>query len=139
MTVDDGYVVRGSLVTVGRKSGLPRSVKLRIICLNDKYYVTALWSKNRHWYRNIANNPAVEILLGTCRIGGVAREISDEALRLRVLTIRRKRPENRPESYLSWALRRCYNVFFREHGSSHRRVFEITPRAALTGKESLTG
>ena len=76
------------LTTIGRRSGLPRSVELRLVYLDDRFYASSASIEKKHWCRNMIKNPAVEIKAGGERFACRARQVTDKKLRLRVLNLR---------------------------------------------------
>jgi deazaflavin-dependent oxidoreductase (nitroreductase family) len=73
MNLKDRAVFSGALTTIGRKSGLPRTVELRLVYTGGRFY--ASWSKlaGKHWCQNMIENPAVEI-----KVRGVSRAVRVE-------------------------------------------------------------
>lgn len=96
----------GELTTIGRRTGLPRSVELRLVYLDGRFYASSATIKKKHWCRNLIKNPAVEIKAGRERFDCEARQVTDEKLRAQVLGLRDSPP------------------------LSNRSVFEMTPVAA---------
>ena len=80
------------LTTIGRKTGLRRAVELRLVYLDGRFYASSSKIQNKHWCRNLLKNPAVEIKAGGGRFSCRARQITDETLRLRVITLRDSPP-----------------------------------------------
>jgi deazaflavin-dependent oxidoreductase (nitroreductase family) len=88
MKVADPSIFVGELTTVGRRSGLQRTVELRLIRLNGKFYATSNNVERKHWCRNMIANPAVTVTAGGERFACRARRVDDEELRRRVLKLR---------------------------------------------------
>jgi deazaflavin-dependent oxidoreductase (nitroreductase family) len=82
----------GELTTVGRKTGLPRTVEIRMVYLESKFYACSSNVQRKHWCRNMLKNPAVEVRAGKERFRCKARRVAEEQLRARVLTLRDSRP-----------------------------------------------
>lgn len=81
------------LITIGRKTGVPRTVELRFLYLNGNFYATSSKVRGKHWCQNLLKNPAVEITVKRERLPCTARQISDEALRKQILTLRDSPPQ----------------------------------------------
>lgn len=88
MKLRNESVFVGELTTIGRRTGLPRSVELRLVYLDGRFYASSASIEKKHWCRNLIKNPAVEIKAGGERFACQARQVTDEKLRLRVLTLR---------------------------------------------------
>ena len=78
----------GEITTVGRRTGLPRTVELRLVYLDGSFYASSARVENKHWCQNMLKNPAVEVKAGKDIFPCRARLVKDEAIRLRVLTVR---------------------------------------------------
>ncbi len=92
MNLRNESVFVGELTTVGRRTGLPRTVELRMVCLDGKFYAASSNVQGKHWCRNMLNNPAVEVSAGGGRFACRVRQIVDDRLRVRVLTLRDSPP-----------------------------------------------
>src|SRR5690348_10320088 len=92
MKVADPSIFVGELTTVGRRSGLQRTVELRLIRLTGKFYATSSNAERKHWCRNMIANPAVTVAAGGERFACRARRVDDEELRRRVLKLRNTPP-----------------------------------------------
>lgn len=92
MKLKNETVFVGELTTIGRLTGLPRTVELRLVYVNGKFYASSSRIKNKHWCQNLLRNPVVEIEAGGERFRCRARQISDEKLRRRVLALRDSPP-----------------------------------------------
>jgi len=92
MQLKDGSSLMADLTTIGRKSGLPRTVELRFIYLNGSFYASSSRVAGKHWCQNMIKNPAVEISAGGQRQSCVARQVADDALRRQILTLRDSPP-----------------------------------------------
>jgi len=102
----NGSVFVGELTTIGRCTGPPRSVDLRLVYLDGRFYASSATIEKKHWCRNLIKNPAVEIKAGGERFDCEARQVTDEKLRAQALGLRDSPP------------------------LSSRAVFEMTPVAA---------
>jgi len=92
MTLQNESVFVGNLTTVGRRTGLPRTVELRMVCLDGKFYAASSNVQGKHWCQNMLKNPAVEVKAGGERFACRAQQSADEQLRVRVLTLRDSPP-----------------------------------------------
>lgn len=66
------------LVTVGRKTGMPRPVTIWFALDGDEVVLTG-GVNGPHWYRNLRVSADVELRIGRYRLRGRARAIEDEA------------------------------------------------------------
>jgi deazaflavin-dependent oxidoreductase (nitroreductase family) len=92
MTLRNESVFVGELTTVGRRTGQPRTVELRMVYLDGKFYAASSNVQGKHWCRNMLNNPAVEVKAAGERFSCRSRQIADDQLRVRVLTLRDSPP-----------------------------------------------
>ena len=104
MKLEDGASLVADLTTIGRKSGLPRTVELRFLHFKGSFYASSSRVEGKHWCQNMIKNPAVEISVRGEKLSGVVKQVTDDALRRRILTLRDSPPR------------------------MDRVVFEITPR-----------
>lgn len=88
MALKDESVCVAKLTTVGRKSGQPRTVELRLVYLNGNFYASSSRVESKHWCQNLLKNPAVEVKAGNRRFPCTAKQVTDEKLRMRILTLR---------------------------------------------------
>jgi deazaflavin-dependent oxidoreductase (nitroreductase family) len=65
------------LKTTGRKSGLPRVTPLQYDEIDGIIYVGSARGVKADWYRNLAEDPNVEVTVGTRKFKGYADLISD--------------------------------------------------------------
>lgn len=79
------------LKTTGRKSGLPRVTPLQYQEINGVIYVASARGVKADWYRNLAANPNVEVTIGSHRIKGCAKLITDPGQIADFLELRLKR------------------------------------------------
>jgi deazaflavin-dependent oxidoreductase (nitroreductase family) len=73
------------LVHTGRKSGKRYRTPVNYAIVNREVYCTAGFGANADWYRNIINQPQVEIWLPDSWYAGVAEEMTDSSLRMPIL------------------------------------------------------
>jgi deazaflavin-dependent oxidoreductase (nitroreductase family) len=92
MELEDGASLVADLTTVGRKSGLPRTVELRLLHFKGSFYVSSSRVEGKHWCQNMIKNPAVEISARGEKLSAVAKQVTDDALRRRILTLRDSPP-----------------------------------------------
>jgi deazaflavin-dependent oxidoreductase (nitroreductase family) len=88
MDLKDGASVVADLTTIGRKSGLPRTVELRFTHHRGNFYASSSRVKGKHWCENLLNNPAVVITLKDEKLACVARQLTDDKLRKEILAAR---------------------------------------------------
>jgi deazaflavin-dependent oxidoreductase (nitroreductase family) len=93
MNLKDRANVVADLITIGRKTGVPRTVELSFLYLNGNFYATSSKVRGKHWCQNLLKNPAVEITVKGETLPCTARQISDEALRKQILTLRDSPPQ----------------------------------------------
>jgi deazaflavin-dependent oxidoreductase (nitroreductase family) len=92
MKLRDESVFVGDLTTIGRRTGLPRTVELRMVFLDGKFYAASRKIESKHWCRNMIKNPSVKIKAGGERFSCRARQVAEEKIRLRVLNLRNSPP-----------------------------------------------
>ena len=88
MTLRNKSVFVGELITRGRRTGLPRTVEIRLVYLDGKFYASSSNIQRKHWCKNMIQGPKVEIQTGGKRFGCHARMVDDEGFRLQVLHLR---------------------------------------------------
>lgn len=93
MNLKDGSTVVADLMTIGRKTGLPRTVELRFLFFKGNYYATSSRVQGKHWCQNLIANNAVEITAKGEKIPCTAKQLIDEALRKQVLILRGSPPQ----------------------------------------------
>jgi hypothetical protein len=106
MKLKNESIFVGELTTIERRTGLARTVELRMVYLDGKFYAASRRVQGKHWGRNMLKNPDMNVKAGGELFSGRARQVADEGLRLRVLNPRDSPP------------------------LSERVVFEMTPRNA---------
>ena len=71
------------LRTRGRRTGLVREAPLGYVLLDGFVYCVAGYGVTTPWYRNLLDNPTVEVVLPGRTIRGIAEPVTDEAEWLR--------------------------------------------------------
>jgi hypothetical protein len=92
MKFKDGSSIVADLVTIGRKSGLARTVELRLLYYQGRFYATSSRVEGKHWCENMINNANVEINAKGERFACRAKQVTDETLRRRILMLRDSPP-----------------------------------------------
>ncbi len=77
--IPDGCSLLGNLTTIGRVSGKRRTVKLRLVFYEGKFYASRK-NTNGDWVKNIVINPSVMLDLYGEKIEGRAELVKDEKL-----------------------------------------------------------
>lgn len=67
------------LRTTGRTSGLPREAPLGYVIRDGSVYVCAGFGRRTGWYRNLAADPRVEVVLPSLAVAGTAETVTDRA------------------------------------------------------------
>jgi deazaflavin-dependent oxidoreductase (nitroreductase family) len=93
MNLKNGSTLVANLTTIGRKTGQPRTVELRFLYFNRNFYATSSKVEGKHWCQNMIRNPVVEIAAKGEKLSCTARQVTDEALRQRILTLRDSPPQ----------------------------------------------
>jgi deazaflavin-dependent oxidoreductase (nitroreductase family) len=88
MGLKDGASIVADLTTIGRKSGLPRTVELRFIYHQGNFYASSSRVKGKHWCENLLENPVVVITIKGQKLAGLARQVNDDKLRREILAAR---------------------------------------------------
>ena len=88
MNLKDGSSVVADLITIGRKTGQPRTVELRFVYRQGCFYASSSRVQGKHWCQNMLNNPAVEMNVRGEKLACVARQITDDNLRREILSSR---------------------------------------------------
>ena len=88
MNLKNGSNVVADLVTIGRKTGQPRTVELRFLYRDGSFYATSSRIQGKHWCQNMLKNPAVDIKVQGEKLHCIAAQVSDEVLRREILTLR---------------------------------------------------
>ena len=93
MNLRDGATLTAALTTIGRKTAQPRTVELRFVYYKGSYYASSSKIAGKHWCQNMIKNPAVEITVHGEKLACIARQVTDEELRRRILMLRDSRPQ----------------------------------------------
>jgi deazaflavin-dependent oxidoreductase (nitroreductase family) len=93
MKLADGSTVVADLTTIGRKTGVPRTVELRFLYYRGSFYATSTKVAGKHWCQNMLKNSAVQISAKGEKFACTAKQVSDEGLRKKVLTLRDRPPQ----------------------------------------------
>lgn len=88
MNLTDPSTVVADLTTIGRKSGAPRKVELRLLFYKGSFYATSTRVQGKHWCQNLLANGAVDITVKGEKLACLGTQVSDETLRREVLTLR---------------------------------------------------
>lgn len=88
MNLQNESVFVGELTTVGRLTGLARTVELRMVYIDGKFYAASSRIHGKHWCRNMVKNPNVDVKAGGKVFSCWARQVQDEKLRRRVVKLR---------------------------------------------------
>jgi deazaflavin-dependent oxidoreductase (nitroreductase family) len=88
MDLKDGASIVADLTTIGRKSGLARTIELRFIYHQGSFYASSSRVKGKHWCENLLENPAVVITVKGQKVAGLARQVNDDKLRREILAAR---------------------------------------------------
>ena len=92
MNLKDGTTLVADLTTMGRKSGRPRTVELRLLYFQGNFYATSTRVQGKHWCQNMIANDAIKITAKGEQLSCNAKQVTDEALRKQVLTLRDSPP-----------------------------------------------
>ena len=93
MKLKDGSSIVANLTTIGRKTGVPRTVELRLLYLRGSFFATSSRVTGKHWCQNMLKNPAVEITAKGEKLPCTATQVIDETFRQRILTLRDSPPQ----------------------------------------------
>jgi deazaflavin-dependent oxidoreductase (nitroreductase family) len=89
----EGSSLVADLTTMGRKSGRPRTVELRLIYYQGCFYASSSRVTGKHWCLNILRNPVVELSVKGERRACIATQVTDDQMRRRILTFRDSPPQ----------------------------------------------
>lgn len=92
---DEAFIAQRRVVrltTVGRKTGLPRTVKVWFVVTGPREIaVQHVRGPNVHWYRNLEKNPAVRVDFGEGEVRGQATVVRNpEEIQQILRAVRRK-------------------------------------------------
>ncbi len=105
LNIADGTSFIGELTTIGRATGRERTVKVRLVFYNGKFYASRR-TEDGDWFKNITNNPWVIVEVDGEKIKGRAEIIKDNRVSEKISSL--KYPDKRKEE--------------------NRIVIEITPK-----------
>lgn len=74
-----------NLVTIGRKSGQPRTVTIWFLVEGGRAFVQAGRDGKTDWFRNLKANPEVRLEFDDARFTGRAEVVADPAISARVI------------------------------------------------------
>jgi deazaflavin-dependent oxidoreductase (nitroreductase family) len=66
------------LTTIGRRTGVPRQIKIWFVVYNDRFYLFAETGESTAWVKNIRRNSEVVVQIGERQIGATARVLDRE-------------------------------------------------------------
>ena len=92
MKLQDESSIVADLITIGRKTGKPRTVELRFIYYQGCFYASSSQVAGKHWCQNMLQTPAVEINAKGERFSCTAKQVTDETLRRHILALRDSPP-----------------------------------------------
>jgi deazaflavin-dependent oxidoreductase (nitroreductase family) len=92
MDFKDGSTLIADLTTIGRKTGQPRTVELRLVYHNGSYYASSSKVSGKQWCQNMIKNPAVELTVNGNKLSCTARQVIDDNLRREILSLRDSPP-----------------------------------------------
>lgn len=92
MDFKNGSTLIADLTTMGRKTGQPRTVELRLVYHNGSYYASSSKVTGKHWCQNMLKTPAVQINVKGKRLSCTARQVTDDKLRREILSLRDSPP-----------------------------------------------
>src|SRR5829696_9071642 len=61
------------LITIGRRTGLPREIEIWFVVYGDRFYLFAEIGEAAAWVKNIRRNPEVVVRVGERQISATAR------------------------------------------------------------------
>jgi deazaflavin-dependent oxidoreductase (nitroreductase family) len=76
------------VTTIGRKSGQPRTVELRLIYYRGCFYASSSRITGKHWCQNLLKNNSVRVTARGETKACSARQVADDALRRTILSFR---------------------------------------------------
>src|SRR5688572_8756528 len=92
MDFKNGSTLIADLTTIGRKTGQPRTVELRLVYHNGSYYASSSKVTGKHWCQNMLKTPMVEINVKGKRFACIARQVTNDKLRREILSLRDSPP-----------------------------------------------
>lgn len=97
LNIADSSSFLGNLTTIGRVTGEERTVELRLVLYNGKFYASRR-TADGDWFKNVLINPLVIIEVNGKKINGRAEIIKDDKLSRKISELKysdRRREENR--------------------------------------------
>lgn len=85
--LQDGLSAIGELTTLGRTSGRPHTVPLRLVYYREKFYASRR-DTSSDWCRNLMTNPHVTLRIGGREFRGSARVVKDDRLAEKVSSLK---------------------------------------------------
>jgi deazaflavin-dependent oxidoreductase (nitroreductase family) len=67
------------LVTIGRRTGEPRSIEIWFATVGDRVYMLSGGGEAAHWVQNLRQDPGVRLEIGGRTFSGRARVVQGEA------------------------------------------------------------
>lgn len=93
MNLKDGSLITGNLTTLGRKTGKPRTVELRLVYFQGNFYASSSKVAGKHWCQNMIRDPNVEMKVEGENLSCTAKQVTDDALRRQILALRDDPPQ----------------------------------------------
>lgn len=93
MNLKDGSSIVADVTTIGRNTGQPRTVELRLIYQNGCFFASSSRVQGKHWCQNMLKNPAVDIEVRGAKLPCTAKQVTDEHRRRQILTLRDSSPQ----------------------------------------------
>ena len=93
MNLKEGSTVVANLTTTRHETGLPRTLELRFAYFHGNFYASSSKVEGKPWCLNMIRNPAVEITAKGEKISSMAKQVTDDALRRQILTLRDAPPQ----------------------------------------------
>ncbi len=81
-----------NLTTIGRKTGQPRTVELRLVYYQGSFYASSARVRGKHWCRNMIQYPSVKMKVKGEKLSCTAKQVTDDKLRRQILMLRDSPP-----------------------------------------------
>lgn len=97
LSIADSSSFLGNLTTIGRVTGRERTIELRLVLYNGKFYASRR-TADGDWFKNILINPFVIIEVNGEKVNGRAEMVKDDKLSRKISELKysdRRREENR--------------------------------------------
>ncbi len=85
--LQEGASIIGYLTTVGRVSGRPHRVELRLVYYRGRFYASRRDAAS-DWCRNLIKNPRVTVQIQEEEVPAIARLVDDEELVSRISSLK---------------------------------------------------